>query len=305
MRPDSARLLVLASVVAFGGPALLALRGVSHAYRNTTLPQAQRSPWNWRLTIASTLICTLAFNLIFLVQELALVVSKALTPGLHPILYHNNHDWTGDNPLARLEQGTGALATLLLGLAALWWLGARNSRSTSRRLFGIWLAFHGLFASLPQVVIGAVLPQNDVGMAMDYLRLGPATLMLSALAALAAMAATGTWLARPIVALAGNPAEIGNAAQKVRFVFRTATIPTFASLPLIVAFRVPGEIVQVAIVPVVITCLGIIWVQAAAWAAPVPPHVTERDAPRLPAPLTALIIALLFFQLVLRRGIAF
>jgi len=58
-------------------------------------------------------------------------------------------------------------------------------------------------------------------------------------------------------------------------------------------------------VPDVITCLGIIWVRAAAWMAPKPSHLSERDAPRIATPLTALIFALLFFQLVLRRGIAY
>ena len=305
MRPDSTSLLIAAIALALGGPALLALRGVTHAHRNTALCQTVRSPWNWRLTIASLLLCTLAFNVVFLIQELALVVSKALTPGLHPTLYHNNHDWTGNNPLASLEQGSGALATLLLGLAALWWLRARSSRSPSRRLFTIWIAFHGLFASLPQVVVGAGLPQNDVGMAMDYLRLGPAALTFASITALAAMAAAGTRLARPIVALAADPVDIRTGEQRARFVFRVATIPALASLPLIIAFRIPGEIVQVAIVPIVITCLGILWVQASAWLVPATRQLSERDPPRLLAPLVALVIALLFFQLVLRPGIAF
>jgi len=38
--------------------------------------------WNWKLTSASALIYTLAFNLIFFIQELFLVLPKAFTPGL-------------------------------------------------------------------------------------------------------------------------------------------------------------------------------------------------------------------------------
>ena len=72
-----------------------------------------------RLPTGSILLCALAFNLTFLWQELWLVIPKALTPGLHPILYHNNHNWTGDSPRVDLLQGTGALATLVSGLSSL------------------------------------------------------------------------------------------------------------------------------------------------------------------------------------------
>jgi hypothetical protein len=39
-----------------------------------------------RLTLSSALLYSLAFNLTFFIQELLLVVPKALTPGLHPTL---------------------------------------------------------------------------------------------------------------------------------------------------------------------------------------------------------------------------
>lgn len=57
--------------------------------------------------ISSTLFYTLAFNLLFFIQELFLVLPKALTPNLSPILYHNNHSWTGENRLAFLFQRNG------------------------------------------------------------------------------------------------------------------------------------------------------------------------------------------------------
>ncbi len=51
--------------------------------------------WDWTLVLQSALLCAFAFNLIFFIQELFLVVPKALTPGLRPTLFHNNHHWTG------------------------------------------------------------------------------------------------------------------------------------------------------------------------------------------------------------------
>jgi hypothetical protein len=46
------------------------------------------------MNMASLLLCALAFNLTFFWQELWLVIPKALTPGPHPVLYHNDHGWT-------------------------------------------------------------------------------------------------------------------------------------------------------------------------------------------------------------------
>src|SRR4051812_35873206 len=91
------------------GPLLFGLAGWTQGRGAPATSSA--SAWDWRLTIASTLLYVLAFNLIFFLQELFLVIPKALTPGLHPTLFHNNHDWTGHRPIEKLLQGSGALAT--------------------------------------------------------------------------------------------------------------------------------------------------------------------------------------------------
>ena len=87
------------------------------------------------LVISSALLCTLAFNLTFFLQELFLVIPKALTPGLYPALFHNNHTWTGSNPIAGLLQVTGALADLGSGLLCAVLLAKSLNRSLTLRLF--------------------------------------------------------------------------------------------------------------------------------------------------------------------------
>jgi hypothetical protein len=303
MRHGSGFLLVLAALVVIVAP--LALCVVGLVWHRGPRPAAGAAAWDWRLTISSTLLSALAYNLVFFVQELFLVLPKALTPGLHPTLFHNNHIWTGEHPLASLFQGTGALATLLLGLAALGWATRRPDRSTALRLFGIWVGFHGLFAALPQVVIGAVLPQNDVGMAMDYLGLGPVARGLAAIAALAAIVAAGAWLARPLLELAGDRARVDSAAGRMRFIGQIATVPAFAAILLILPFRIPGPVDQVAIVPVAVMVIGVGWIQASAWRTTAI-QVLPRTGPMSLWPsLVALVAILLIFQLVLRPGIAF
>src|SRR5690242_11465944 len=140
------------------GPMLLAWRGARQARLERSPAHVAPPPWRWSLTVRSTLLYTLAYNLTFFIQELFLVVPKALTPGLRPTLFHNNHTWEGDHPLASLFQGTGALAILASGIVCLVLLRGDRVRATTLRLFVIWMAFHGFFQALPQVVMGALIP---------------------------------------------------------------------------------------------------------------------------------------------------
>jgi hypothetical protein len=294
-----------ALLVMIGGPACLGLIGAVRKGGTRKAGAAAKSARDWRLMVTSSLLYALAFSLIFFIQELFLVVPKALTPGLRPTLFHNNHHWEGDHPLASLLQGTGALAIFVVAIAFALWLKFHPPRSTALRLFVIWMAFHGFFESLPQVVVGAVLPQNDVGMAMDYLRLTPAATSVAALIALAAIAAIAIWLTRPLLEIARHPGDIDDAGKRTRFIAHVATLPALIAIPLIILFRVPGTIDQVAIVPVAVTVIGMSWIQASVWCV-----TTARPGDALPVrsiryPLAAVTVLFLLFHLVLRHGIAF
>jgi hypothetical protein len=261
--------------------------------------------WNWTLSIGSALLYTLAFNLIFFIQELFLVVPKAFTPGLRPTLFHNNHTWEGDSPLVGLLQGTGALATFLTATVCVVLLRNGWGRSSTSRLFLIWMAYNGYFSSLPQVVIGAFVPANDVGMAMQYFGFSPALKTAAAAVASIAMLLLGVGLTRPLLSVADDAGEIGTAAARMGFVFRVATLPAVAAIALIIPFRVPRNWIEVVMVPVVVTFIGILWMQAGAWLLrDVEARGDSRNMSvgRLAAAAVAL---LLLFQLVLRPGIRF
>ena len=258
-----------------------------------------------RLAAHSALAYVLAFNLTFFIQELFLVVPKALTPGLRPTLYHNNHDWTGSHPLESLFQGTGAAAILVSGLifAA---LARRNAgRSEAMRLFVLWMAYCGLFQALPQFATAAISSGSDTGQALDFFALPAAGEWLVSLAGAAAIVAAGIFMSRRFVALMRNPGGPRDGRRRGAFAFRVAVLPAFAAIPLIIAYRVPREWIEVALPPVAVAIVGLVWVQAFAWrsvdvgAAPPP----ERSSLLWPAVLALLL--LLAFQLVLRPGIAF
>ena len=286
------------------GPLLLAVGALrSHAAaRHRPGTQARR---DWHLVACSALLYTLAFNLTFFLQELFLVLPKALTPGLHPILYHNNHTWSGDSPRAALLQGTGALAIFVSGVVCAVLARRCVWRSRTAQLFLVWMAYCGLFESLPQVVVGAVVPQNDVGMALRYLGLGPSARTAAALAALVLMPAAAWYLTRDFLALATASGQTASARARTAIHLPGGRhVPALAGIALIVPYRVPREAIEVLAVPAVVSLLGTIWIQACAWRRlAASPHAGARESLRWP--LAAAVALLLVFQLILRRGIAF
>lgn len=288
------------------GPIMLGFVGLVVPRRARTEAEADLAvPWNWRLTLTSALLYTLAFNLVFFIQELSLVLAKAFTPGLRPTLFHNNHSWQGDNPLAALLQGTGALAIFLTGLLGALLLRRGTGRSSTARLFLIWMTYSGFLQSLPQVVIGAVEPENDVGMAMNYLQLSATAKTAAALVALAAIPLVSLWLTDPLLNLARPKAQISTARARSRYIFNVATLPALAGILLIIPFRVPRNFVEVVMVPVVVTVIGVAWIQAGAWRVSRANPVASLGAVSIAYPLCAVLILLLVFQLVLRPGIHF
>lgn len=249
------------------------------------------APADPRSLAASTLLCALAFSLTFLVQELGLVIPKALVPGLAPILYHNDHDWSGDAPVAELLQGGGAVATLFSGLVFLWLAGRISPGRPTWRLFAFWMAFQGLFQSLSQGAIGCWLPGNDVGRALAYLGAGASAKGPLFVSAVIAMIAAGIALARRY--------PFGNgrvAAWQV-----TATL--MLAVLLIVPFRVPREPVEVVLIPLVVHLIGLGWLAVGLNFRRAPSPLSA--APAIAGPLAALAALLALFQLVLRPGISF
>jgi hypothetical protein len=254
-----------------------------------------------RLTLLSLLHYTLAFNITFFIQELFLVVPKALTPGLRPTLYHNNHNWEGSHPLETLFQGTGAAAILVSGLIFAWLAKRGTGRTEAKRLFVLWMAYHGLFQSLPQIAFAAVSPGSDTGQALAWFALPAAAELLVTLIASGAIVAAGLFMCRRFLEL-GPPLESGRARSQ--FAFFLAVLPAVLAIPILILFRVPREWVEVVIPTIAVPLIGLIWVQAAAWRMPARPRPAE-GSPGFAVPLVLVLALLAAFQLVLRPGIAF
>jgi hypothetical protein len=254
----------------------------------------------WQPIMHSMLAFVLAFNLTFFIQELFLVLPKSMVPGLKATLFHNNHDWIGDAPIAELFQGTGCLAILANGLIFSF-IAARQARPS---FIVLWMAFNGLFQALPQFIVGAIAAGNDMGRAYDYLGIGPFGETTLALASLGAMPVAGVWLGRQFLAAAWDQGQLGSFCCRFAFLLRVAGLPTLAALPLIILFRVPRELIEVLAPPILVPMFGYGWMQIAAF---YPGAATARGARPENIALLLLAVALLLaiFQLVLRPGITF
>jgi hypothetical protein len=254
----------------------------------------------WRPMIHSLLAYVLAFNLIFFIQELFLAWPKALVPGLTVTLFHNNHRWVGEAPVADLFQGTGALAILLCGLL----FAAILARQARPSLLVLWLAFHGLFQSLPQFVVGAISDGQDVGQAYKYLGLGTGGAALIAMAAMAVIPLAGLWLGARFLATAWEDWQIHSRRARFGYLLRMAGLPALTAIPLLVLFRIPRELIEVLSSPVLVPLVGYGWLQLAAFRAG--PFKAGGTPPVQLGALSLAVVALLaIFQLVLRPGISF
>ena len=300
MTPGFLIAIALAFVLLLG-PAWLAIRG-RHARRSNG--DAPLPSVSWQECVRSLLAYVLAFNLTFLIQEVGLVLPKALTPGLRPTLFHNNHTWDGTHPLAALFQGTGALATFAVGLGCLWWLRLGGGHSRNLRLWLVWMAYCGTMMALPQVAVGAVHPGNDVGMAMQWLGWSPMARAIAGMVALAAIPPVALALLPPLLSTAADPRQVATARARGRFVFAMALVPAFLAVVPIIAFRIPREWIEVLVLPLVIAVVGTVWLQAGAWRAH-PASGVRMAAGRLSTLLLATLALLVFFQGVLRPGVAF
>ena len=253
-----------------------------------------------RVPVGSMLLATLAFNLTFFWQELWLVIPKALTPGLSPILYHNDHQWSGSAPVADLLQGTGAIATLVSGLTFTALLAKASGLSPTWRVFAFWMAFEGLSQSLSQFLIGALIPGNDVGRALAYLGIGIAARGAVFAASVVALGIAGRTLAALLpdgVAPRGVPGTRPFAA--------VLAITGVVIVLLSIAYRIPREPIEVVMIPAIITLIGMAWLALGSTFVAEPPIDTLSSQPAIFMPAAMLVALLIFFQAVLRPGVRF
>jgi hypothetical protein len=254
--------------------------------------------------INSAVLYALAFNLIFFLQELFLVLGKKAL-GLKAFLYHNNHNWVGEHPIALLMQGSGALAIFLIGLLCLIIFRFILYSKSIWKLFVLWLAFHGLIQSIPQVMVTYFDPGTDVGEALvGYLNLGQPFLLILAITSATATAMISIWFSRQLLKFASNDVDLSNPKLKFRYIRFIAVGAAFIGSILVVPFRIPP--IGQAITPFIIFVFSIPWIWASAAVSKPNIRTSKRINEKIFwSPIILLVLLLIFFRLVLAPGLEF
>ena len=259
---------------------------------------------SYNTLINSGVLYALAFNLIFFLQELFLVLGKKVI-GLEAFLYHNNHTWNGEHPMASLMQGSGALAIFVLGLVFLTIYRLIKNSSGIWKLLILWLAFHGLIQSLPQVTVAYFDPHTDVGEALvGYLNLNTSLLILLAVLSIMAIPMVAIWFSIQLLGFTPEGFDINNPKARFKYIRFIAVGAALIGSVLIIPFRVP-PVTQI-IAPFFVLAISIPWIWASANGyrniEHTPNHINEKI---YWMPLIFLILLLVFFQLILAPGVKF
>ena len=259
---------------------------------------------NYATMINSAVFFALAFNIIFFLQEVFLVLGKKAL-GLQSFLFHNNHTWVGEHPMASLMQGSGALAIFLIGLICLIIFRLIRNSSSIWKLFVLWLAFNGLIQSIPQVIIGYLNPGTDVGQALvGYLNLSEPLLIILSIVSAITMALLCIWFSRHLLEFAPANAELNNPKVKFKYIRYIAVGAAIIGSILVVPFRIlpMGQ----AATPFIVSAFSIPWIWAAAAVSKPIRRVPNRLNDKVYwGPIVLLVLLLIFFRLVLAPGVEF
>lgn len=257
---------------------------------------------NYSTLLNSAVLYTLAFNIIYFLQEVFLVIGKKAL-GLKAFLYHNDHNWIGEHPKMLLMQGLGALAIFFIGLISLFIYKHISDAKGVWRLFLLWMAFQGLVQSIPQIMVSAIDPGTDVGEALlGYLELDSSLLVLFGIVSAIAMALIGIYFSK--LFLRFGAIDHGKPGAKLKYIRFIAVGAALVGSILVVPFKILP--MRHAIAPFMVFAFSIPWVwSSAARDVTIRPVLNEIDKKVYKLPIVFLILLLLFFHLVLAPGVEF
>lgn len=259
---------------------------------------------NYPTMFNSAVLYALAFNIIYFLQELFLVIGKKAL-GLKAFLYHNDHNWIGEHPKMLLMQGLGALSIFLVGLICLFLFKFISDSKGLGKLFLLWMAFQGLVQSIPQVMVSALDPGTDVGEALvGYLELDKSILILLSVVCAIIMVLIGIHFSRLFLRFAANDIDYGNLRAKLKYIRFIAVGAALIGSILVVPFKILP--MRHAIAPLMVFVFSIPWVwSSASRDVTLRPILNELDNKVYKLPIVFLILLLLFFHLVLAPGVEF
>lgn len=251
--------------------------------------------------INSSLLFALGFNLIYFLNELALVLAGAYW-GNAPVLYHNTMSYLSmSRPEQELAFAFGPLAVFVAGV--LGWIALRYLPRAPHalKLLLFWLGFHGLFMCLIQAA-SIAFGGHATDLAKAILYFAPSATLRYVLAALGLAGLLGVGISSVKLLLALAPEPLASAAQRRQYVFYSTTLPWLLGVLLVLPFRVP-PIEQIALPLATGVLLLWVWLLAGRIRASRIASAPARESFNWSA-LAALALVLAFFRFVLAPGVA-
>ncbi len=186
-----------------------------------------------------TILFALAFNIIYFVHELALVVAGAWL-GNDPILFHNSMNFINlSQPSQNLAFAAGPVAAFIVGLICGGvYLGLRRSTG-ALKLFVFWLSYHGLWLFLGQVPEIAFAAHGDFARGIAFLQLSQPVRIVGAILGLIGLVLLGVFATKPLLEAAITNDELTTASNKRKLIFQSGVLPWLLGSILIIPFRVP------------------------------------------------------------------
>lgn len=186
-----------------------------------------------------TILFALAFNIIYFMHELGLVVAGAWL-GNDPILFHNNmHFMDLSQPLQNLAFSAGPAAVFILGLiCGSVYLGMRRSTGAFK-LFVFWLSYHGLWLFLAQVPEIAFAAHGDFARGIAFLQLSQPARVVGAIFGLIGLVLLGLFATKPLLETAITDDELTTASNRRKLILQSGVLPWLLGAILIIPFRVP------------------------------------------------------------------
>jgi hypothetical protein len=278
-------------------PIIIGLSGITTIRKNKKLNPAIHP--GKTIVINSAMAYALAFNLVFFIQELFLALGKKWL-GLKGILFHNNHNWEGSHPQDMLAQGYGAAAIFIV--AILSFVVLLNTKPQNRiYLFLLWFTYQGFAQSLPQFLTAMFAPDTDTGQAYNYLGIGPVAGAVITIGSTLALIMMGMFFSKLFLQLA-PPVLLLNAYSRNKYLLYAILLAALLGVLMIIPFRIMPWSRAMAPVEVTIISIPVIWLNG--WRTRSATGHNHQANHRLSyLMILVLVLLLLFFQLILAKGV--
>ncbi|MCF8243226.1 MAG: hypothetical protein K9J16_17755 [Melioribacteraceae bacterium] len=257
------------------------------------------------LTINSAILYSIAFALVFFLNELGLIFAGVIG-GLEPVLYHNTMTFTNITDTSQLIYFAGGpAASLISGIAGYFIYRNLSHDNDVLKLFFLWFYIHGLTLFLTQVPNLPFDMSSDLGKAVAVLDINQTVLIIIAITGLFFLITLGFSTAKEFMCFADHDSVVEDKTKRQDFIFYAAIAPWWLGALISMPFRLPPFEWIYTILPVS-NGLAVIWSMIAVGKTKLTADDLKGYTNNLSVyAIGVYIFLLLVFQFLLRSGINF